>query len=84
MTDYNKIDHTHCFDQCHPPCGQKIKHFKCCLCEMEPPDVTQERNRCVEVLEGIFGKQCVDYDRDCITCTVWKEWNEAITKIKKL
>ena len=37
---YNHIDHTHCWISGNPPCGQKIKHFKCCLCEMTNPEIT--------------------------------------------
>ena len=41
-TPYHEIDHTHCFHEKNPPCGQKIKHFKCCLCEMEHPDIAEK------------------------------------------
>jgi hypothetical protein len=41
MKDYSKHDHTHCFDQENPPCGQKIKHFECCLCKEPHPEIAQ-------------------------------------------
>lgn len=34
---YNQIDHTHCWNEESPPCGQKIEHLKCCLCELPNP-----------------------------------------------
>lgn len=30
---YNQRDHSHCFDQKSPACGQKIDHLYCCLCK---------------------------------------------------
>lgn len=59
--EYSKRDHQHCFDKKNPPCGQKIKHFQCCLCETLHPDIrqelsqaiTRERKRIVEVIEGM-------------------------------
>lgn len=35
--NYHHIDHTHCWEEENPPCGQKIEHYKCCLCEMVNP-----------------------------------------------
>lgn len=29
--------HAHCFESKKPPCGQKIEHLKCCLCEKLNP-----------------------------------------------
>ena len=40
-TPYNQIDHSHCWTSDSPPCGQKIKHFKCCLCEKLHPNITE-------------------------------------------
>lgn len=37
--DYHKHDHSHCWESKNPPCGQKIKHFECCLCKELNPDV---------------------------------------------
>ncbi len=31
------IDHSCCFEEENPPCGQKIEHLKCCLCEKMNP-----------------------------------------------
>lgn len=36
---YHEIDHAHCWESKKPPCGQMIKHFKCCLCEMVHPEI---------------------------------------------
>lgn len=49
--DYNKHDHTHCFDDKNPPCGQRIKHYMCCLCEKKNPELI---NRLIERVE----KEC--------------------------
>ena len=46
-------DHTHCFHEKNPPCGQKIEHLVCCLCGIPHPSINasiesareQERNR---------------------------------------
>jgi len=32
MTNYERISHTHCFNQSNPPCGKKA-HAQCCLCD---------------------------------------------------
>jgi hypothetical protein len=32
MTTYERISHTHCFNQSNPPCGKKA-HAQCCLCD---------------------------------------------------
>ena len=39
--EYNKIDHYHCWSQKDPACGQKIEHYKCCLCEELNPKIEQ-------------------------------------------
>ena len=39
-TPYNQVDHSHCWESKNPPCGQKIEHYKCCLCEKLNPKVT--------------------------------------------
>ncbi len=41
-TPYNQTDHTHCWESKNPPCGQKIEHLKCCLCELFNPKVLKE------------------------------------------
>jgi len=40
MKDYNKYDHTHCFNQKESPCGIKGTH-RCCLC-LEPSPQPEE------------------------------------------
>lgn len=35
---YHEIDHTHCWEEENPPCGQKIKHYECCLCKKKNPN----------------------------------------------
>jgi hypothetical protein len=37
---YYKTDHYHCWTEKKPPCGQKVEHFKCCLCEELNPKIT--------------------------------------------
>ena len=32
--------HSHCWEEASPPCGQKIEHLKCCLCELPNPKVS--------------------------------------------
>lgn len=32
--------HVHCFESKKPPCGQRIAHLRCCLCEILNPIVT--------------------------------------------
>lgn len=39
MSDYSKHNHVHCWEDKNPPCGQKIEHLKCCLCEELNPKV---------------------------------------------
>lgn len=43
--EYNQIDHSHCWESKNPPCGQKIKHFECCLCKMPNPETSPVRNK---------------------------------------
>lgn len=40
---YHEIDHYHCWEEKNPPCGQKIEHLKCCLCEKLNPKATYEK-----------------------------------------
>jgi len=65
-TNYNQIDHSHCWEEDEfdaiphtiPPCGQRIKHLKCCLCEVLNPQVKilltkakeEEQNRILDIL----------------------------------
>lgn len=36
---YYKTDHYHCWQEKKPPCGQRIEHLKCCLCEEPNPKI---------------------------------------------
>lgn len=53
--EYSKIDHGHCFQKSNPPCGQKIKHFECCLCKEPHPEIANIRAECIEEVRGIIG-----------------------------
>jgi len=46
--EFRCMDHSHCWNQIAPACGQKIKHFECCLCKTPHPDVLS--NTKVEML----------------------------------
>lgn len=54
---YNQIDHRHCWTSKNPPCGQKIEHLKCCLCEKLNPRIetllTQQAERIAEEVEDL-------------------------------
>lgn len=56
---YNQIDHDHCWRSKNPPCGQKIEHLKCCLCEKLNPHIetllTQQAERIAEEVEKLDG-----------------------------
>lgn len=39
MTPQNDFSHSHCWDSPDPPCGQRIKHFECCICERRNPEI---------------------------------------------
>jgi len=39
VTPYNQKDHSHCWSETNPPCGQKIEHLYCCICEKLNPKV---------------------------------------------
>lgn len=52
MIDYEyerDHSHSHCWENSSPPCGQKIKHLECCLCEKVNPDYISR----TELLEKI-------------------------------
>jgi len=44
-TPYSHIDHSHCWTEKNPPCGQKIEHLKCCLCEKLNPKALPDNTR---------------------------------------
>lgn len=56
---YNTYDHTHCwaYTKEYPPCGQKLKHYECCLCKKVHPEISQtlaeERERLVKEIEKL-------------------------------
>lgn len=54
---YNQIDHDHCWRSKNPPCGQKIEHLKCCLCEKLNPRIetllTRQAERIAEEVEDM-------------------------------
>lgn len=59
-TPYNQIDHYCCWTSKNPPCGQKIEHYKCCLCEKLNPKINSMNNTkqtnslsVEEIVEGI-------------------------------
>lgn len=33
--------HSHCYETTNPPCGQKIPHLYCCVCELMNPEVKE-------------------------------------------
>lgn len=48
----NKIlthDHSHCWTEEKPPCGQRIKHFECCICKGLNPEIVTTKQ---ELLSG--------------------------------
>lgn len=46
--DYSKHDHGHCWESKNPPCGQKIKHFECCLCQESHPEIQKAKSEGIE------------------------------------
>lgn len=61
MKDYNKYDHTHCFNQKESPCGIKGIH-RCCLC-LEPSPQLEEKEKCLCDIDNVGGncKYCADW-----------------------
>jgi hypothetical protein len=49
---YSQHDHYHCWSEDNPPCGQKIKHFECCLCKKEHTEIETERQKQEELVEA--------------------------------
>lgn len=47
-SDYSKHDHGHCWESKKPPCGQKIKHFECCLCQEPHPEIQKSKSEGIE------------------------------------
>lgn len=61
ITPYAEIDHYHCFEEKKPPCGQKIEHYKCCLCEMLNPKIahllTIQREEILKEIEALKNEE---------------------------
>ncbi len=58
--EYYKHDHYHCWQEKKPPCGQRIEHLKCCLCEEVNPKVFSLQDTTEEEypsLEEVFEAQ---------------------------
>lgn len=47
LKEYSKLDHSHCWQSENPPCGQKIKHFECCLCKELNPEISSTIESCI-------------------------------------
>ena len=55
--DYHDRDHFHCWDSEQPPCGQKIKHFECCLCQKKNPESLEEyKKSLVEKIDKAYSR----------------------------
>lgn len=82
---YNQIDHDHCWRSKNPPCGQKIEHLKCCLCEKLNPRIetllTQQAERIAEEVGGIAGVFAEDEKGNDILLI---KKSDAVTIIRKL
>lgn len=52
--DYSKHDHSHCWESKKPPCGQKIKHFECCLCKEQHPEIHAAVQRTLETAAKVI------------------------------
>ena len=60
--NYAQRDHSHCWSTKNPPCGQKIKHFECCLCQKQHPEITADREA-VAIAERVKVLQEVRADK---------------------
>ena len=59
---YSKHDHYHCWQSKNPPCGQKIEHLKCCLCEKLNPK-TSKQSTLIEKLREKFESSKLDKEQ---------------------
>lgn len=91
MTDYNKHDHIHCFNQEESPCGIKGKH-RCCLCEEEVMKTTpQKPERSVEEIVEEWNEYNADKggllypnrNEDWLTQTLQAERQKRAEEIEK-
>jgi hypothetical protein len=58
---YHQTDHNHCWTNPKPPCGQRIEHYKCCLCELVNPKVVREvRGEYITSLLALHDKAIAD------------------------
>ncbi len=76
MKDYYKIDHTHCWSSKNPPCGQKIEHLKCCLCEETNPKIIP-RSKLLEkigMLRQWLNEDKITEPKEMITNEDIKHW----------
>lgn len=82
---YHEIDHSHCWSSKKPPCGQRIEHLKCCLCEIRNPKVrsllTEQKKAFVEMVEEMKNNSYQDY---CGDECVEKALTDLLTKLKDI
>lgn len=64
---YNQRDHQHCFDIKNPPCGQKIEHLKCCLCELTNPIKSEVTVQKPPLGNGFIIRVRDQYTDNCLT-----------------
>lgn len=74
------VDHTHCWEEDNPPCGQKIEHLKCCLCEKLNPKIATLTDKVrEETLQECFDSASVA--KDTLQLKGWiKEELQALNK----
>jgi hypothetical protein len=73
-------DHSHCWTQKNPPCGQKIEHYKCCLCEKLNPKIEQYGSqREAEGREKALRNVPVGFVRQWINEDLLKDGHDLIT-----
>lgn len=63
MKNYNKRDHSHCWEKENPPCGVKGTH-RCCLCLEPSPQPEEEWSECNPCFDGEH-KECVSSGCEC-------------------
>lgn len=80
---YSYIDHGHCWTKDNPPCGQKIEHLKCCLCELPNPKCAHKK-AIREMIESkktlLTGCNC-DYNIKCNGQECWEQKEKALDDI---
>lgn len=68
-------DHVHCWEKKKPPCGQRIEHLKCCICEKPNPkqeEVKECKCNCHKMYEQMNCPDCKHY----INRSSAKSWSE--------